>query len=49
MIDREIDRLKKESIADPAKLDANLDTIIRFKAIRSELKRTHRLNLRNYR
>jgi hypothetical protein len=47
MIDREIERLKKESATDPAKLDANLDAVLRFKALRNELQRSHRLNLRN--
>jgi hypothetical protein len=48
MIDREIERLKEEGASDPAKLDANLDAVVRFKALRQELERTHRLNLRNY-
>ncbi|MEO3387597.1 hypothetical protein [Mesorhizobium sp. CAU 1741] len=48
MIDQEIARLSAESKADPAKLDANLDTILRFKVLRRELERRHRLNLRNY-
>jgi hypothetical protein len=48
MIDREIARLKQEGAADPSKLDANLDAVVRFKALRHELERYHRLNLRNY-
>lgn len=48
MIDREIARLRDEGTADPAKLDGNLDMILRYKALRNELKRSHRLNLRNH-
>lgn len=48
MIDREIERLKKEGATDPGKLDSNLDLVVRFKALRAELNRKHRLNLRNY-